>query len=252
MKLSPTLDADGLDNEDPRRWPEVGLSCRRPSGERVSATILVTETDVVAGVNAGRRTLETRRGVTGFSRSTDFRLGDEWEECMPSPRRSEVGTVLRRVGFSVFDAFGTEEETAAELELLDRFDPGLKLPCLPLPVLGVFIGLVERIFDLPVGVVLAALLFFLVEVGVDGFDDREVGDDGWELLALYGIGRGRNLRMASISAGTGVRWTMLTAGQSKGLIFSNSWGYGARQQPGHPGLLYPDCLGGGSMFAHCG
>lgn len=45
--------------------------------ERLSATTLETETEVVAGVTVGRRALDMRRGVSGFSMSVGFRLGDD-------------------------------------------------------------------------------------------------------------------------------------------------------------------------------
>jgi len=49
--------------------------------ERVSAAkTLEIETEVVAGVTAGRLTLETRRGVEELSRSMGLRLGEELEE----------------------------------------------------------------------------------------------------------------------------------------------------------------------------
>jgi len=56
-----------LDAEDPRRFGvEGGLWCNRLSEDRVSdATIRDTETDVVAGVRAGRRPLEHRCGEVG-------------------------------------------------------------------------------------------------------------------------------------------------------------------------------------------
>jgi len=62
---------------------EPGIKVRNFRGvswllwERLSATILETETEVVAGVTAGRRVLDIRRGGTGFSISVGFRLGDD-------------------------------------------------------------------------------------------------------------------------------------------------------------------------------
>ena len=90
------LDA-GLE-EDPRRFGVEGLWCKRLSEDRVSdATIRDTETDVVAGVRAGRRPVEHRRGEVGwlwYSGSAGFRLGDE-----PSPLRRSMDAVdaLRRL-----------------------------------------------------------------------------------------------------------------------------------------------------------
>lgn len=150
------------------------------------------ETEVVAGVTVGRLTLETRRGLTEFSRSMGLRLGEELEECVPS-MRSEV---LRRAE-SMVEEFGTEDDMAFELEVLDKFTVGE--PCGLRPLLcGVMVSaFVQIAFDFE-----GVELIFL-RPGVDGLDGvvRLVGDVDWAPFSLEGDGSAP--RIASYSGGMG-------------------------------------------------
>lgn len=120
----------------------------------------------------------------------DLRLGEELEECVPS-RRSEV---LRRAE-SMVEEFGTEDDMAFELEVLDKFTVGE--PCGLRPLLcGV---MVSAFVQVAFGLEGMALLF--LRPGVDGLDGavRLVGD--WAPFSLEGDGSA--LRIASYSGGMG-------------------------------------------------
>jgi hypothetical protein len=107
--------------------------------------------------------------------------------------RSEV---LRRAK-SMVEEFGTEDDMAFELEVLDKFTVGE--PCGLRPLLcGVMVSaFVQMAFDLE-GV---ELLF--LRPGVDGLDGvvRLVGDVDWAPFSLEGDGSA--LRIASYSGGMG-------------------------------------------------
>jgi len=161
--------------EEPRRFSVGGGSCNRLSEDRVSdATIRDTETDVVAGVSAGRRPLEYRRGELGwllYSGSAGFRLGDECEE--PSPLRRSMDTVdaLCRL-LSMVGELGSEDETPVELEFLEPLlEPGVTEPCLPLPLGTTVIGFVPGLGT----AVDRATLFPLREADREG-DLKPTGD----------------------------------------------------------------------------
>lgn len=127
--------------EDPRRIEGgVALSCRMSEFRVSAATTLEMETEVVAGVKAGRRILGCRRGVL-LPSSAAFRLGEEWVDWELSPLRRSMDAleVLRREKLS---EAGREDDISAELEALDGiFEPGVAVPGLPLPVCGTFMGL---------------------------------------------------------------------------------------------------------------
>lgn len=115
---------------------EGGLSWDRIS--KGEATTLETETEVVAGLGVGRLTLEMRCGIAELS---CLRLGDEWDEYVPSPlamRRSVVVDALRLGLYSFVGEFGREEEWL----LGSLFESREILACLPLPVLGTLKGLI--------------------------------------------------------------------------------------------------------------
>lgn len=210
-------------------------------GARLSAaTTFDTDTDVVAGVSTGRRMLGER--CVGLSISRDLRLGDELDDCVPSTRRSGAPeAVLRRATASTKDELGTDDETAAELGVLDPFELGEvdAIGLLPLFGDGVASGLM-------VGFDGADTL----RAGVDGLD-MDFGEVGTVEGALVG-GRLSEASRRSISGGIGVPWTMFTAFHSAAWIMLYSNGEGGRQHPGHPGLLYPFVFAGGSMSTHWG
>jgi hypothetical protein len=93
------------------------------------------------------------------------------------------------------EEFGTEDDMAFELEVLDKFTVGE--PCGLRPLLcGVMVSaFVQITFGLTV------LLF--LRPGVDGLDGvvRLVGDVDWGLFSL--VGDGSTLRIASYSGGMG-------------------------------------------------
>jgi hypothetical protein len=66
-------------------------------------------------------------------------------------RRSVYGTeVLRRAKLSFIEELGREDDIPVELELLEAlFEPGVALPCLPLPVCGTFMGFVADLETTP-------------------------------------------------------------------------------------------------------
>jgi len=121
-----------------------------------------------------------------------LRLGEELEECVPS-MRSEV---LRRAE-SMVEEFGTEDDMAFELEVLDKFTVGE--PCGLRPLLcGVMVSaFVQIAFDFE-----GVELIFL-RPGVDGLDGvvRLVGDVDWAPFSLEGDGSAP--RIASYSGGMG-------------------------------------------------
>jgi hypothetical protein len=199
------------------------------------------ETDVVAGVKAGRRALDCRRGVVLFSSSAALRHGEEWVDCEVSPYAADV---LRRATLSFTGELGREDDITMELEPLDApLEPGVRVPCLPLPVCGTLMGLVA---DLEMPVIAAPLP--LRKVALEGDLRLPVGDDWWPFGTFSG-GKSK-LRMFSTTEGIGIAWTLLTAGQSARGILSTSSVHGGRQQPGQPGLLYPVFVGGGIWLAH--
>lgn len=190
-----------------------------------AATTFETDTDVVAGVSVGRRVLGERCAV-GESISRDLRLGDEFDEWVPSPRRSGgPEAVLRRATASTEDELGTEDEIA--LGVLDAFALGEvdAIGLLPLFGDGVASGLIVG-FD---GV-------DILRTGVEGLEARAFGEVGTVDGALVG-GRLREESRRSMSGGIGVPWTMFTAFHSAAWIMLYSDWRGGRQQPGHPGLL---------------
>ena len=199
------------------------------------------ETDVVAGVKAGRRILDCRRRVL-FSSSATLRLGDEWDDCEVSPFRRSVHTaeVLRRGMLSFTEEPGREADIPVELLLEAPFDPGVMVPCLPLPVCGIFRGFV----GLETTPFIAAPLP-LRNAALEG-DLRLAVGDGWWPFGILSGGRSKALRMFSTAEGIGMVWTVLTAGQSANGTLSTSSAHGGRQQPGQPGLLYPVFVGGGT------
>lgn len=101
------------------------------TGEGPLATTLDRDTDVVAGVTVGLRTLDARLGgVDALSKSTVLRLGDEFEDWTPSIRRSGVSMPLRwrrsrSPNWSIADGDGTDDEIAVPLEVLDRVADGV-------------------------------------------------------------------------------------------------------------------------------
>lgn len=190
------LDADGAD--DPRRTePVVGLSWRISEDLVSDAMILEMETDVVAGVKAGRRILECRRS-TVFSSSVGLPLGEECEDCDVSPLRQSVDAVevLRRAQLSLIEELGREDDIPMELELLEAvFEPGVTVPCLPLPECGTFMGFVT---DLETPPFIAARLP-LRDAALEGDLRLPVGD-------VFGNFKGKSkaLRMFSTPGGIGV------------------------------------------------
>lgn len=148
---------------------------------------------------------------------------------------------------------GTDAEIAVSLEVLERFAErklvgGCGLPPTRLPGIDIVSDFAAKAPDLVEG--LEVPLFLRSKDGLPvpllrpGFGDTE--------------GRGLPLldkpsNTALISGGIGTWWMMLTDRQSAAGMSLYSLGEGGRQQPGQPGLLYPDCLGGGggSVRAHC-
>lgn len=88
-----------------------------------STTTLDTETDVVAGVTAGRLALDVRREPEedgGFSMSKDLRTEEAMDESRLSAQRSGLGTAapdLRRDPSPLYTPWRTVDEIAVELEL---------------------------------------------------------------------------------------------------------------------------------------
>lgn len=70
---------------------------------------------------------------------------------------------------------------------------------------------------------------------------------GLLLLDVAGLMLSSN---ALTSGGTGIWWTVETAGQSAGGIKRLSPGSGLRQHPGQPALADPACFDGGLVRAH--
>jgi hypothetical protein len=185
------------------------------------------------------------------SRSTFLRLGEECNECVPSVRFSavELPEPWRRWTPSMEDDDGTDEEISLALELRDRLHPSDALSCF---------GLLPRA---------------LPEIDMaDVFPDKELdllegpelplrlrSNDGTAALPPPAPplppGTGLPLfprlsKAALMSGGIGIWCMMLTDRQSAACIIRYSFVVGGRQHPGHPGLLYPVCFGGGLVRAH--
>lgn len=172
----------------------------------------------------GRVALELRRGVVAPSRSMALRPGEEVDGGVPGFSGPSLIDWRRSVG-------GDGRRLAPVLR--ERlFDREAEL-CFGLPR---DLGGMEMAADfggmtagLDGGLPLA-LLFFLS----GGFDP------GAPLAGAAGLppGRGaaRPSRVALISGGIGIWWTMLTDRQSAGWIMRCSEATGGRQHPGHPGL----------------
>jgi hypothetical protein len=83
--------------------------------------------------------------------------------------------VLRRAKISFTEELGREDDIPVELELLEAlFDPGVTLPCLPLPVCGTFMGFVTDLERTP----FIAVGFPLREAALEG-DLRLAAGDDW-------------------------------------------------------------------------